>query len=272
MNPHKLNSQFEWRDHTGPFRIISEEQARQYDEQGFFVFEDAFGIETMRELIAVIDPIEEAVANVVREKLGGKAFIMRSDEITFVTHIVKQAKVARDFTRCSFFQDLTHDLLGPNVRLYWDQSVYKKPGTQDVFPWHQDNGYTFVEPQHYLTCWVSLTDADEENGCPMVYPGIHRRGTLAHQMTDLGWDCVGNEEVPGVATPVRAGSVVVFSSLTPHMTVPNITTDRTRKTYIVQFAPDGAEVLNEEDGNLVRKTANAEDRQYWVLQHGAPPA
>jgi ectoine hydroxylase-related dioxygenase (phytanoyl-CoA dioxygenase family) len=271
MDKHPFNTDFEWRDHSGPYRIISEEQARQYDEQGFFVFEDAFDAETMRQLIEVIDPVEEMVANVVREKLGGKAFIMRSDEITFATHIVNKAEFAREFTRSAFFRDLTHDLLGPDVRLYWDQSVYKKPGTQDVFPWHQDNGYTYVEPQHYLTCWVSLTDADEENGCPMVCPSVHRGGTLAHEMTDLGWDCVGDEDVAAVATPVGAGSVVVFSSLTPHMTVPNVTPDRTRKSYIVQFAPDGAEVLTEKDGEIVRTVANVEDRQYWVLRNGASP-
>jgi len=271
MIEHELNTHFEWQDRSGPFRIVSEEQARQYDEQGFFVFEDAFDAETMRELIATIDPIEETVAAIVREKLGGKAFIMRSDEITFATHIVKQSTLARDFTRCAFFRDLTHDLLGPNVRLYWDQSVYKKPDTRDVFPWHQDNGYTYVEPQHYLTCWVSLTDADEENGCPMVCPGIHRGGTLTHQMTDLGWDCFGDEEVTTVATPVKAGSVVIFSSLTPHMTVPNITSDRIRKTYIVQFAPDGAEVLIEKDGAFLRTPANVAERQYGVVKDGASP-
>jgi ectoine hydroxylase-related dioxygenase (phytanoyl-CoA dioxygenase family) len=271
MNTHKLNTEFEWQDHAGPYRIISEEQARQYDERGFFVFEDAFDAETMRALIAAIDPIEETVAEIVREKLGGKAFIMRSDEITFTTHIVKQSMLARKFTRCSFFQDLTHDLLGPNVRLYWDQAVYKKPGTRDVFPWHQDNGYTYMEPQHYLTCWVSLTDADEENGCPVVCPGIHRGGTLTHRKTDLGWDCFGAEEVAAVATPVKAGSVVVFSSLTPHMTVPNISSNRVRKTYIVQFAPDGADVLIEKDGEFLRVPANAADRQYWIVKGGAPP-
>ncbi len=270
MNKHRSNTDFEWRNHSGPYRIISEDQARQYDEQGFFIFEDAFDVETMRELIAVIDPIEEALATFVREKFDGKAFIMRSDEITFSTHIVTQSEVARDFTRSPFFRDLTHDLLGPDVRLYWDQSVYKKPNTRDVFPWHQDNGYTYVEPQHYLTCWVSLTDADEENGCPMVYPGIHRGGTLDHQLTDLGWDCVGDEEVDAIAAPVRAGSVVVFSSLTPHMTVPNLTSDRVRKSYIVQFAPDGAEVLTEKDGEVIRTRADAEDRQYRILKDGAP--
>ena len=38
--------------------------------------------------VVLIDPIEETVSAIVREKLGGKAFIMRSDEITFATHIV----------------------------------------------------------------------------------------------------------------------------------------------------------------------------------------
>jgi ectoine hydroxylase-related dioxygenase (phytanoyl-CoA dioxygenase family) len=39
--------------------------------------------------------------------------------------------------------------------------------------------------------------------------------------------------------PLTAGSVAVFSSLTPHRTGPNLTSD-TRKTYILQYAPDGA--------------------------------
>ena len=57
------------------------------------------------------------------------------------------------------------------MRLYWDQAVYKKPDTAAPFPWHQDNGYAYVEPQQYLTCWIALTDATEDNGCPWVVPG-----------------------------------------------------------------------------------------------------
>ena len=46
-----------------------------------------------------------------------------------------------------------------------------------------------------------------------------------------------------VAAPVAAGGAVVFSSLTPHLTGPNVT-DAVRKAYIVQYAPDGAERLD----------------------------
>jgi hypothetical protein len=58
----------------------------------------------------------------------------------------------------------TSSQYGPDVRLYWDQAVYKKPRTEAPFPWHQDKGYTFVEPQQYLTRWVALTDADLKTG------------------------------------------------------------------------------------------------------------
>ena len=49
----------------------------------------------------------------------------------------------------------------------------QEAGGETSFPWHQDNGYAFLEPQQYLTCWIALTDATRENGCPWVVPGLH---------------------------------------------------------------------------------------------------
>jgi ectoine hydroxylase-related dioxygenase (phytanoyl-CoA dioxygenase family) len=104
--------------------------------------------------------------------------------------------------------------------------------------WHQDNGYTFVEPQSYLTCWIAITDATLENGCVTVMPGAHRDGTLAHRSTPIGFECWGDARAAR-AVPVAAGSIVVFTSLTPHFTAANVT-DAVRKAYIVQYAPGGA--------------------------------
>ena len=86
---------------------------------------------------------------------------------------------------------LCQDLVGPDVNLYWDQAVYKKPDKPRRFPWHQDTGYTYVEPQHYLTCWIALTDVTIANGCPWVLPRVHRAGTLLHHWVDpIGWECL----------------------------------------------------------------------------------
>ena len=99
----------------------------------------------------------------------------------------------RTLVTSKVFQDLCHDLIGPNARLYWDMAVYKKPDTIAQFPWHQDNGYTFVDPQQYLTCWVALSDATLENGCPWVLPGAHKQGTLAHRATRVGLARAGRQ-------------------------------------------------------------------------------
>ncbi len=264
---HELNASFEWDEHPGPFRVVTASQARQFDEDGFFVLEDALGSSDVAALIAAIDPFEARGADALRELEGGRFFIARADEITFTTHLVLQSSVLREFTYSPLLTDVCADLVGPDVRLYWDQAVYKKPGTESPFPWHQDNGYAFVEPQQYLTCWVALTDATEENGCPWVVPKLHRRGTLAHQYSDIGFVCL-RDPTDAVAVPARAGSVVVFSSLTPHSTGPNRTAD-VRKAYIVQYAPDGAAVLRQKPGGATQRVmATDEGRQYEVLRAG----
>ena len=264
---HSQNRGFHWQPRSGPFRLVSDQQAASYNERGYFLLEGAIPREELDRLIAEIDPIEAEMERALRA-MGGKAFIARAGEITFTAHLVKRSERLARFTRSQLFCDLGHDLLGPNVRLYWDQAVYKKPGTQAPFPWHQDNGYTFVEPQQYLTCWVALTDATLETGCPWVVPGLHRQGTLAHQTSELGHVCLDGWPDEAVAVEALAGDVVVFSSLTPHATGPN-RTDSARKAYIVQFAPDGAEVLTRgPDGALVRTPAASKSRQYRILEGG----
>jgi ectoine hydroxylase-related dioxygenase (phytanoyl-CoA dioxygenase family) len=265
--PHELNTSFTWVDHTAPFRAVTAEQARQYDELGYFVLEEALDPEGVFELLEAIDPCEARQEEALREMEGGRFFIARADEITFTTHLVLQSPLLRAFTSSSLFADLCADLVGADVRLYWDQAVYKKPGTESPFPWHQDNGYAFVEPQQYLTCWVALTDATERNGCPWVVPGLHRLGTLAHEYSDIGFVCLRDPE-DARPVPVSAGSIVMFSSLTPHSTGANVT-DGVRKAYIVQFAPAGAVVIRPgPDGGLTRTAADDESRQYEILRGG----
>ena len=269
---HPLNRWFEWVPTHGPFRRVSAADARRYDVDGYFVLEEALDAGTVRMLLAEIDPIEAEMEARLRELPGKRFFIARADEITFAPHLVTRSAVLRGFCAGALFRDLAHDLIGPTVRLYWEQSVYKKPETDADFPWHQDNGYTYVEPQQYLTCWIALTEATEANGCPWVVPGLHRRGTLRHWMTDLGWRCL-DDAPDAVPVPLRAGSIAVFSSLTPHRTGPN-RTGNVRKAYIVQFAPDGARTVRvDSDGGAPHYAPCADsERQFLILADGQLPA
>jgi ectoine hydroxylase-related dioxygenase (phytanoyl-CoA dioxygenase family) len=267
---HPWNTDFEWRTPDGPFRALTDAQAAQFDEQGFVVLEDVIDLDVLAEVRGACDVAEAKTDAFLHAQEAQRFSIAESGAITFTTHLVARNAIARSFSALPLFADLCRDLVGPDVNLYWDQAVYKKPEKPRRFPWHQDNGYTFVEPQQYLTCWVPLTDATVENGCPQVAPKLHKLGTVQHHYVDpLGWECLSDPDEIAVA-PVRAGGVVVFSSLTPHLTGPN-TTAAVRKAYILQYAPEGAEVLRGDPKSgapPTRELANAPERQYAVVRDG----
>ena len=100
-----------------------------------------------------------------------------------------------------------------------------------------------------------------------MVPNVHRQGTFKHWDTDLGYRCVEDDEGTAIAAPVKAGGIVVFSSLTPHRTGPN-ETDDVRKSYILQYAPDGNQLM-QPDGSP-GPMCNDETRQYFVTQNGEP--
>ena len=196
--------------------------------------------------------------------------IAESGAITFSVHLVSRSRELAAFARHPKLVGICIDLVGPDVNLYWDQAVYKKPEKPRRFPWHQDNGYAYVEPQQYLTCWIPLNDATEQNGCPQVARGLHRLGTLQHTYVEpLGYECFREPPSEVAIAEAPVGSAVVFSSLTPHLTGPN-TTDEVRKAYILQYAPVGAEKLqgNPFEGPATQRLAQDDPRRQFPVARG----
>ncbi len=271
--PHPWNQEFRWPDHTGPYTYLEASRVRQFDRDGYFVLEDVFTSVELEPVIAELDRFEARADAFLREK-GGRLGIAETGAITFSPNLTGRSPLLADFTRHPRLLAICRDLIGEDVNLYWDQAVYKKPEKPRRFPWHQDNGYKFVDPQTYLTCWIALTDATLENGCPHVAPGLHRLGTLQHRYVEpLGWECF-QDPPASVAAPLRAGGMVVFSSLTPHLTGPNSTAG-VRKAYIVQYAPAGAVALLGDAASETGPRRVPQDDpgfQFPVLRGGEPVA
>jgi ectoine hydroxylase-related dioxygenase (phytanoyl-CoA dioxygenase family) len=202
-----------------------------FREEGFFVWEDCLGHESLEEVRRRIDAFDAEHEH--RLQAIGREGISRAGEIVFTAHLAEKDPVLSAFVVSPPFLTVIQRLIGPDVALYWDQAVYKRAETRRDFPWHQDNGYTPIVPAQYVTCWVPLDDVTLDMGPVWVRPKTHRLGPQPHRDTPWGRQCYFGDD-PGIPVPVRAGSMIVFSSLLMHRSSPNLS-GRIRKAYIVQY-------------------------------------
>lgn len=273
---HPWNHTFEWLLPSVPAVRLSATERTEFDRDGFVVVPELLDRATVIALVDELDELEAEMDQLLATQDDGRIYIAESGAITFTVHAVLRSAAARALASHPALLGLCHDLIGPDANLYWDQAVYKKPEKPRRFPWHQDNGYVFVEPQQYLTCWIALTDTTLDNGCPWILPRAHRAGTLLHHWVDpIGWECFDENPDGAVATELPAGGAVVFSSLTPHLTGPNVT-DAVRKAYIVQYVAVGVRRLDGDwqHGHPPQDALPCDDpdRQFAVLRGGAVPS
>lgn len=218
---------------------LTEEQKKQYDEKGYIVFEHLFSGEEMDRIRGIIDRFDEESEAVLRATEREGDFISAANRINFTGFLNFKDPELQRFTADRRFVGLTTAILGPDTKLYWDQSVYKRPEANRDFPWHQDNGYAPTSPEHYLTCWLALDDATIENGCIWIRPETHKLGFVEHVRTDIGMVCYQGED-PGIPVELKKGGMVAFHSLLFHRSTPNLGKKTTRKAYVIQYSVDGA--------------------------------
>lgn len=269
---HPWNTKFLWENAIPRSGFLTQQQIDQYNTEGFLLLDDVIPKEKIDDLALTLDQLARETEGFLQTMEDERLSIAESGAILFGIHPSVRFPEAKSFLSSEPFTSIAYDLIGPDVRLYWDQIVYKQTQKPRRFPWHQDNGYGFVEPQQYLTCWVPLVDVDQRNGCPWIVPKVHLNGTLAHEYVEpLGYECFEKHQ-EAIPVEAKAGSIVIFSSLTPHMTGVN-TTSKTRKAYILQYAPEGSFLLKG-DPNVGqpdnREAANEPNRQFVILKDGLP--
>lgn len=252
---------FGWHDHRAPGSLLTETNLHSFDTDGFCVLEHALTPKVLRTVEREVDRLESERNEWLRRQSGGRSWISKADVIDFAPNLVRESPLLRRFSRSSPLTEICLDLVGTDVRLYFDQAVYKYPGPSDTkLPWHQDNGYNFKRPEAYITIWIPLQDVDSHNGCLWIVPNLHRLGTLRHHQSPEGFIVCDVDEADAVPVPVRAGDLVVFSSLAPHATGTNHGT-QVRKAYLLSYVADGT---CRRDGS----PCDAPETQYLVLQRG----
>ncbi len=242
--------------------VLSQQQISDFKAVGYFVARGFFSEAELEPVIRDLDAIVDREMKKAKEEPKGPQSSWISQGFAFCAQLHKENDRLRKFVAHPKMARAAHDLLGTDIRLYWDQAVYKHPKVGQSFPWHQDSGYGYPTPPEYVTCWVALDDTDAENGGVWALPGSHKQGIFPH--TDDGeGHLVGYQGTEkGECVALKKVDVLVFSALILHSTGPNHT-DRKRRAYVLQYC----------DSVTIRKGDSAEDylrKMPMVFQDGKP--
>jgi len=243
--------------------VLDKNQIEDFKSKGYFI---AKGLFTEEELASVTPELDGLVEGIMaRSKESGQKNLENSWirlGFAFCAKLHRESDKVRKFAGHPKLAQAANELFGTDIRLYWDQAVYKHPRVGAFFPWHQDSGYGHPVPEEYVTCWVALDDTDSENGGVWILPGSHKKGIFPH--TDDGEGHLVGYEGPekGQCVPIKRGEVLIFSSLVLHSTGPNHT-DRKRRAYVLQYCDASTVRIGDDEDSAFRVMP-------MVFQNGAP--
>lgn len=195
---------------------------QSYTQEGFCILRNFFSEEDMPQLL---DYILEAEAS---EGQGG----LSKGTMHFRSNLFYKSRNIQKFITQTKLVDVLQYVIGSDFWIRWDQAVGKGPNAP-IFPWHQDNGYNELSCEHFQ-CWIAVKKSTSDNGTIVISPESHLKGRLPHTY-DGRHTCYVGEVDKSTMIEANPGDVILFSSLTLHKTLPNITNNDVRWAYVLEF-------------------------------------
>ena len=217
---------------------------KEFLSQGYLVIEDFVSMETLSELRSTVEKIVQDYKQGV-ERLQPSNLTRHYGNISQIGRIflANQSPFHPEllrYLRSKPIKQLTSELLGKKVFLFNEQIVTKEPHTQSSFNWHQDSGYIDFEHKHYLSAWLALDDITEFNGSLSLIPTKleDTNKALSHEWSEKSKDLfIEVDESKARTLPVAAGTLIAFSSLTPHASGSN-NSSSPRRAFLAQFTSE----------------------------------
>ena len=145
---------------------LTPKQLKQYEEEGYAAPIDALSKEEAIEVREEIELIEKKWPNEL-EGLGRNYIHLISPVFDKVCHNQK-------------ILDVVESLIGKNILICGTTLFVKNPNEKGFVSFHQDAKYIGLEPHNWVTAWVAVTDANEENGCMRMWSGSHKSDLQNH--------------------------------------------------------------------------------------------
>ena len=150
---------------------LNESQLKDYGDNGFVAPIEVLSLKEAEEIKKEIEYIEKKWP----EELIG----LGRNNVHYISPIFD--KVVHN----SKILDVVEDIIGKNILVGGTTLFIKEPDKKGYVSWHQDAKYIGFEPYNWVTAWLAITDANEENGCMRMWSGSHKEKIKAVSYTHL---------------------------------------------------------------------------------------
>jgi non-heme Fe2+,alpha-ketoglutarate-dependent halogenase len=145
---------------------LSSNQLQEYNDNGYVAPIDVLTKNETIEIRKEIEFIEKKFPKGI-EKSGRYNAHLISPLLDQVVHNIK-------------ILDSVESVIGKDILVCGTTLFIKNPYEKGFVSYHQDAKYIGLEPHNWVTVWVAITNANEENGCMKMWPGSHKKSLKEH--------------------------------------------------------------------------------------------
>ncbi len=148
---------------------LTSKQLQDYNDHGYVAPIDVLTLDEASEIRKEIEVIENRWPN---ELYGiGRNYIHMISPI--FDKVCQNTKIL----------DAVESIIGKDILICGTTLFVKNPNLKGFVSFHQDAKYIGFEPHNWVTAWLAITDANEENGCMRMWPGTHKEKIREHKAT-----------------------------------------------------------------------------------------
>lgn len=235
-----------------PFAVAPADRGSWRDQalrDGYLYVPGLLDAEDLAELRAVIDRVVTARGWCTRgdEPLAGTTDpalrFGRWDDTRWVGFLgeILGTAACRSVAEQPALVEIVADIIGAEPEVHaGDVCRLVSPGDPALTtPPHQDAAY-LKDAEHVWTAWMALVPCPRELGPLAIWAGSNHGGLRAHAAVEAGGGVVGTtvpDDVVWCTNDLALGDVVLFSALTVHRALDNVTADRLRVSVDYRYRP-----------------------------------
>ena len=146
---------------------LNVKQLKDYKDHGFVAPINVFSLEETKKIKEEIEHIEKKWP---QELIG-----LGRNNVHYISPVFDQV------CHNSKILDAVESIIGKDILVGGTTLFIKDSDSKGFVSWHQDAKYIGFEPYNWVTAWLAITDANEENGCMRMWAGSHKEKIKDHK-------------------------------------------------------------------------------------------